>query len=114
MRKARQCIIDRSELIWELVKGKLGEPPELDHNLDFEEFTDEVEEFASGEEMRVGEGDTFAQWNSTSSTPTGAGPQHIHPRRAWRRPRGRSRSTSVSPRAILSRNMNSGGLRLRG
>lgn len=30
VRKARQCILPRSELIWERVKGALGIPPELD------------------------------------------------------------------------------------
>lgn len=30
IRKARQCIIPRSELIWERIKGALGVPPELD------------------------------------------------------------------------------------
>lgn len=32
VRKARQCILPRSELIWERMKGALGVPPELDHD----------------------------------------------------------------------------------
>lgn len=36
VRKARQCILPRSELIWERIKGALGVPPELD--------TDEIPE----------------------------------------------------------------------
>ena len=28
----RKCILPRSELIWERIKGALGVPPELDHD----------------------------------------------------------------------------------
>ncbi|KAF7969451.1 hypothetical protein HWV62_27289 [Athelia sp. TMB] len=57
--KARACILGRSELIWERVKGALGVPPELDTD----GGDDEV--FASSDEEDGGEeGDVFAEWDS--------------------------------------------------
>ncbi|KAF5336722.1 hypothetical protein D9758_015085 [Tetrapyrgos nigripes] len=51
--KIRKCILSRSELIWERVKGALGVPPELDIDANFLEDTEmhgDVFESSSGSE----------------------------------------------------------------
>lgn len=54
--RARACIMGRSELIWERVKGALGVPPELDMD------ASEDEGSGAGDEQ----GDVFADWDSAA------------------------------------------------
>ncbi|KZP21103.1 hypothetical protein FIBSPDRAFT_931919 [Athelia psychrophila] len=79
VRRARQCIMGRSELIWERVKGALGVPPELDQDVEHEQETDE---FTDDEEIGVGEkeeeGDVFEEWDSAG---VGLDEQHSAHRR---------------------------------
>lgn len=63
VRKARACILGRSELIWERVKGALGVPPELDADQE-PEFSDQ--EYTDEEVDADDAADVFAEWDSNN------------------------------------------------
>jgi hypothetical protein len=63
IREVRRCILGRSELIWERVKGALGVPPELD----VEDFSLRVHEDVFDDDD--GESSHWGDWDSMEQSP---------------------------------------------